>query len=48
MCAPISATVGGVTSTSSFATALLINQILAVATLISVLGYKLVRIVKAL
>jgi hypothetical protein len=47
MCAPISATVGGVTSTS-FATTLLINQILAVATLISVLGYKLVRIVKSL
>ncbi|WP_457549349.1 hypothetical protein [Archaeoglobus sp.] len=47
MCAPISTTVGSLTSTS-FATTLLFNQVLAVATLISIFGYKLVRIVKSL
>ncbi len=45
MCAPISTTVSSVTS-SSFATAMLTNQILAITTILSVIGYKLAKILK--
>ena len=47
MCAPISATIGGSITSASFATAMLFNQILAIATIVSLFGYKIVRFIKS-
>ena len=46
MCAPISATIGGSITSASFATAMLFNQILAIATIVSLFGYKILRFIK--
>lgn len=48
MCAPVSATiVNGATSTT-FATSLLINQVLAALTILSVVGYKALKVIKSI
>ncbi len=48
MCAPVSATVGGSVTAMSFATTMLINQILAIVGILTVVGYKVVKTVKSL
>lgn len=48
MCAPISATVGGGVITTSFATTVLFNQILAIIGILGAIGYRVVKIVKSL
>ncbi len=48
MCAPISATIANSVASASFATSLLINQVLAVITILSIVGYKVFRIVKSI
>ncbi len=48
MCAPISATVASSISSASFATSVLINQILAFVAIVSIFGYKVAKIVKLL
>ncbi|GEM_PF-1759953 len=48
MCAPVSATIGGGVSSLSFATSMLLNQILAIATILAFVGYRVARIAKSL
>jgi len=48
MCAPVSATIANSVTSASFATSLLINQVLALAAILSVMGYKVFRIVKSI
>ncbi len=47
MCAPVSATIASSVTSTSFAASLLMNQILAAVMILSIVGYKVVKIVRS-